>query len=172
MRIGAQSPARDAADPDAFPATDQRDVRRPGGALPDIGAVELVGSPPQQPPPDDAVSDPFAKAKSPQKQRGDVAIRLRAGAGEAVELVGKGSVFAARRKHASRFNLRKEIATGAPGALTKLRLEPKQGNDSGQILRLLERGKRVFARVQVKLTDAAGNSVVERFKVRLKQPKS
>jgi hypothetical protein len=167
MLIEPGSPALDAADPDDFPATDQRGMRRPGGELPDIGAVELVG-PELPPPPDTELSGAFVKAKDPQRQRGDVVIKVRAGAAEDVQLVGKGKVFAMRGKHASRFNLIKESEQAAADVPVKLRLVPRRDSDSRRILRSLERGLKVFARLSVKLTDAAGNSAVERLKVRLR----
>jgi hypothetical protein len=46
MALNAGSPAIDAGDDAAAPATDQRGIDRPSGAHSDIGAFELIGPPP------------------------------------------------------------------------------------------------------------------------------
>jgi len=59
MALLAGSPAIDAGTNEGCPATDQRGVARPQGAACDIGAFELVPSPPQTPP-----ATPAAPAKA------------------------------------------------------------------------------------------------------------
>jgi CSLREA domain-containing protein len=62
--IGVDSPARDAGDPAICPATDQRGVARPAGAVCDVGAFEGPGPPPPPPAPAPPVR-PAVRPKAP-----------------------------------------------------------------------------------------------------------
>lgn len=137
---------------------------------------------------DDPPGDPSAKsvedadvsADKKQKQGGKkVKIKIKAGAAEPVNIVAKGRITVKGGKKgknrvttaAKNFKLAKVKKSADAGEQVVLRLTPKKKKDSKKIFRLLRRGKDLRANPSVKMTDDAGNSVVEKRVVRLKAQK-
>lgn len=130
------------------------------------------------PSPDTEITDADVTAKKKQPQKGKkIKVKVKAGAGERVDLVAKGRITRKRggKKRpgaaAKSFKLGKVKKSTEAGEQTVLRLKPKRRKDNRRIFRLLRRGKDLRANPSVKLTDDAGNSVVEKRVVRLKARK-
>ncbi|MFN8111853.1 MAG: beta-propeller fold lactonase family protein [Solirubrobacterales bacterium] len=103
------------------------------------------------------------KAKPAQKQKGGkVVVLAKAGAAENVKLVASGKVKAAGKSYA----LKKLRKSAKSGKLKKLKLKPKGRSSAKRISKAL--GGRVKATVQVKFTDAEGNTAEKKKSVRLK----
>ncbi len=104
---------------------------------------------------DTRVARPIVTAPRIQKQSGRrVVVRVRAGAGEPVELRGRGAIRRGRRS----FGLRAARRSAPAGRRKVLRLTPSHRFDSRRIERLLARGHTLRARVVVVLTDRLGNT--------------
>ena len=127
-----------------------------GGDGTDIGAVEL---------PDTELSGARVKAKRKQRQTGkDIKLRITAEAAEAVTVRAQGKVKAKRK----RFVLQKFAQGTAAGRKARITLNPKKGRANRKINKLLDRRKKVTAKLTVTLTDEFGNSAAETKTVRLK----
>ncbi len=137
--------------------TDQRGISRPQGESPDIGAFEV-----------DLPPTANVTAARKQKVGGKVVkVKVKAGADESVTLVGKGKIkLKGKRKSFKLETVRKSVGAAQQ---KRLRLSPRRRKDNKRVFKLLRRGKNLRAAVTVKLSDATGNSVVERRTVRLKR---
>jgi hypothetical protein len=123
----------------------------------DIGSVEL-------PPPDVEVIDPVVEADSPQFEGPNkIKVKLRAGAGEDVSVNAFGRIRAKKG-----FPVVKVNTTATKGNLVKIVLKPRKEKDAEKIERSLANGKKVTAKVRVKLKDAAGNLFQKDLSIKLK----
>ena len=156
-----------------------------GNPSPTASRAFTVAAPPPNPGPgtdgDTEVKNPDVSAKKTQKLRKQVKVKVKAGAGEPVDLIARGKVtITSKGRKGGRkgrgkgqgksFNLKTVKKSTDQGERTVLRLKPKK-KDARKILRLLKRGKDLRANPSVVLTDAVGNSVVEKRVVRLKLKK-
>lgn len=177
--LGAGSDAVDAAG-SCDRVTDQRGTSRPQGAACDIGSFELVPPPPEPPPPDDPPASPPAtppaadtrvsgsliRTRPRQLQRGRrIAVRVRVGAAEPIIAAAGGFLRIRGIRRAIR--LRVDRARVGAGRRQILVLVPRRRAHSLAIARLLRRGAVIYARLIVRMRDAAGNTAGRRLTVRL-----
>lgn len=119
----------------------------------DIGAAELA---------DPRVSSVVVKARPEQRQRATrVIVKLKAGAGERVRVEAAGRVEAG-----GEFALTPARAVAAPAGRRTLALRLRRAA-SDRVLGALAAGEPGRARIEVVLTDAAGNEATKRLRVRL-----
>lgn len=105
--------------------------------------------------PDRAVEDPKLKARKVQRQDGGrVSAKVRAGAGEPVDLTARGSV----RLGGKRLRLVKDIGSAGAGRSAKLELFAS-AKVSKKLENSLDAGKKPKVKIVVILTDRAGNAV-------------
>jgi predicted outer membrane repeat protein len=122
----------------------------------DIGAVELA---------DTDVYGAKVKAKKKQPQKGaKIVIVIKAGAKEKVTALAKGEVDVKKKSYKLK-QLKKKIAATKTA---KLKLKLKKHSDGAKIADALDSREKVAARLKVKLTDHAGNSITKKPKVKLK----
>lgn len=129
----------------------------------DIGAAEL-GLP--APPPDTSVTDPFLEIESPQLEGNKkVEVEVTAGAGELVNAEVWGKIFVGKGNAVLR-SQKVPIEPGGPATIT---VEPKKKKKKAKrILRALENGRRVTAKLTGKLADEAGNEYTKDLQAKLK----
>ena len=109
---------------------------------------------------DKEIDKPKLKAKSKQTQSGKtVKIEVKAGAKEAVTIVGTGKVKIKGSGEQALLKAKKSVKAGQDKTL-KLKLKRDSANK--KVFKALSAGKPVKARVQVKFTDEAGNQLVQK----------
>ena len=161
--IAPTSPAVDAGTANALP-TDQRGLpriqeqpgaNRAGSDGTDIGAVEI---------PDSALDSPAISARRTQKSKGKrIRIQVDVSAAERVDIEASGSIRAG-----GKVPLKPVQAVGEAGATTTLSLKPMKKRGAAKVARLLGKGRKARAAIDVNLTDSAGNSAGDRLGVTLK----
>ena len=123
----------------------------------DIGATELALV-------DTTVDGAKVKAKKKQKQKGKkIVVKVKAGANEDVTVDAKGSIKAGSKK----VKLKKATKQAAAGKTVTLKLKPKSKKGTKQVVKRLDDGKKAKAKLEVTLTDDAGNSTTKKPKVTL-----
>ena len=165
----------------AVQATDTAGNTDPSPALRSFAVVGPDSTPGPGTDPDTEVTDPDVSAKKTQKVKKKVKVKVKAGAQEPVDLVGKGRITVKKGKKgggkkgragkSKSFNLKTVRKSTDQGEQTVLRLKPAKKKESKKIIKLLKKGKDLRANPSVKLTDATGNSVIEKRVVRLKLKK-
>jgi DNA-binding beta-propeller fold protein YncE len=125
---------------------------------------------------DTRVSGARVKAKRKQKQRRRILVRVSARASEGVTAVVTGSILArgnrrqlsagSSRKRTYALKRAKKQLPGGNRKTIKLRLSRKKL--VRRVLRALRRGARVKAKLRVRLTDSAGNTLVRKRSVTLR----
>jgi PKD repeat protein len=117
---------------------------------------------------DKAVDKPKIKARSKQKQSGKkIVVTVKAGAKEKVNVVGTGSVkIKGKGKQLALAKVKKSVKANGQKTL-KLKLKKEQANF--KVFRALDDKKPVKAKIQIKMTDAAGNEVKPKLAVQLKK---
>ena len=125
----------------------------------DIGAVEFG---------DTEVLDPEVVVKKPQKVGSSLAVKLKAGAGEDVELSVFGRIKSKRGIPVQRFD-----GPVASGELAKVKVKPRNSDNEGaaKIKRSLANGKPVKANLTVRMKDAVGNTFEKKLSIKLKPKK-
>ncbi len=104
-----------------------------------------------------------ARHKQRQRSRRHLAVKLKAGAAEAVTLKARGKVISGK----AHTRLRKVGAEAAAGGLVRLKLKAgKRG--SHKLLKRLAHGHKAKAKIRVRFEDAYGNKLGQRVKVKLK----
>ncbi len=150
--FGLSADQRDFTRPVVFPAISNA----PGGDGADIGAFEL------QP---DTTLEGSATAKKKQKQKGKkIVVRAEVTAGEDLEAKATGKVKVGNKP----YKLKRASKGVASGKSKTLKLKPKK-KDAKKIAKALKKGKRAKAKLDVKLTDEAGNKKTEKLSVKLKR---
>ncbi len=112
-------------------------------------------------PPDTEVTGAKISAKRKQKARGRIKLKIKGGADEAVKGVATGKV--------KRYKLKKVKKSSSAGKRKTYKLKLKRKKDDRKIRKLLKRGKKVKAKLTLKLTDGAGNTYKRTKKVKLKR---
>ena len=101
------------------------------------------------------------KAAKNQKIKGSkVVVKVKAGAGEKVTGKPGGKL--------GKYALKAKKKTIKSGKLATFKLKPKKSSDSKKIVKLLNKGKTLKAKLTVKLTDEAGNSKKLKAKSKVK----
>lgn len=111
-------------------------------------------------------------ARRKQRQRGKIVVKVKAGAAEQVRGLARGQIGRSRGgvKSARSYKLKKVRKSSAAGKRVNYKLKLKRKKDERKVRKLLrQRGNKLKAKVSVKLTDSAGNSVTKRKKVLLKR---
>ena len=128
----------------------------PGSDFTDIGAAEVQ---------DDALEGVVVKAKKKQRQKGKkVVVQVTVSAGEDVKVVASGSAKAGKSKS----KLAKKKKTIDADGSAKLKLKAKKKNAAKKINAALDDGTKGKAKLTVTVTDAAGNELTKKPKVKLK----
>jgi len=125
---------------------------------------------------DTAILDPKISAKKTQAQKGEtIKLKLKAGAGEPVAGLAKGKITVkggkGNRTAAKAFKLKKVRKSSAAGQQANYKLKLKRKSDNQRVFALLADGRKLSAKVSLKLTDAAANTFRKRLVVRLKPAK-
>jgi len=135
-------------------------------------AITLDGLAPA--PPDVKVSGAKVRVRKTHHQSGErITVKLGVEAREAARVRGRGTVTVeARGRDASAarartFKLRTQRDYVEARKRNVMRLHPKRPRDHRRLFKLLRRGVELRAHPSVKITDVAGNSIVERRAVRL-----
>jgi hypothetical protein len=116
------------------------------------------------PPQDKTVERPRLNARKVQRQSGErVSVSLHTGAGERVDAGARGRVRVGKRF----FSLGKDEGQAAKNQTVRLELSAG-GRAARKVMKALDAGKTLKAKLSVKLTDAAGNRVVLRTSVQLR----
>ena len=124
--------------------------------------------------------DGSASAAKSQKQRGSqVAVRVRATATEDLAAKATGRVVVGKESFKlkpAKMGVSVASSSGSAKAAGKkasktriLKLIPKKNRDEKKIVQALKKGKKVIAKVTVKLADEAGNKDRDKLKVKLKR---
>jgi 6-phosphogluconolactonase (cycloisomerase 2 family) len=129
---------------------------------------------------DGEVLNPRVSVPKSLKLKGKkLVIHVKAGADEAVDVLGAGTIGAVSkgkgrlpaRKGGKGFRLKAASASAAPGKRVKLALKPAKKSATKKISKLLGKGRKLRANLSVTLTDEAGNSVIKTPFVKLKLKK-
>jgi hypothetical protein len=125
----------------------------------DIGAVEFG---------DIEVTDPRVEFKKKQKVGNSLAVKLKAGAAEDVDLSVFGRIKSKRGIPVQRFD-----GDVPSGELAKVKLKPRKSDSKGvaKIKRSLANGKPVKAKLTVLMVDAFDNSYEQKLTIKLKPKK-
>ena len=108
----------------------------------------------------------FAKARRAQKQkRRKIVVKVTVGADESLRAKATGTIRVKKRN----YRLKARNISIVAGSKKTLKLKPKKSRQARKIATALKRGKKAKARLEVRLTDGAGNAKVARLKVRLKR---
>ena len=67
------------------------------------------------------------------------------------------------------YKLKPKTKNLSAGRKKTLKLKPKRKKDAKKIVRALKQGKKVRAKLKVKLTDEVGNKKIKKLKVKLKR---
>ena len=113
----------------------------------------------------DALGPPgTASAKQSQRQQGHrIRVTIEVAAGEDLDYRATGAIRANRT-----YRLKPRAGTVEGGESETLRLRPKR-RAAKRVAGALERGRKAWAKVSVRLTDAAGNSETDKLRVKLKR---
>lgn len=114
---------------------------------------------------DNAVKDAVVTAAKKQKaKRTRIRVAIRASAGERVELEASGKLKAGRKA----VNLAVTEATVEPGSQSTILIAPAGGKAARVAKKRIAAGKKIKARIAVKVTDALGNEQSFNLRVKLK----
>ncbi len=132
-----------------------------------IGAAGTVGRPSRRSwRLDTKVHNPDVSARKRQFQGGaHIKVKIRGGAGEPVDGLARGTVTV--RETGRRFGLARVRKRTGARRRTVYRLRPLRPQSEQLLFRNLRKDRTVRAHVSLRLTDAAGNSVLEPRRVRL-----
>jgi len=114
----------------------------------------------------DTKVDGSAKAKKKQKQKGKkIVVEAKVKAEENLTAKASGKVKVKQKS----YKLKPQTKGVASGNKKTLKLKPKKSMDAKKIAKALRRGKKATAKLEVKLTDEAGNQKTAKPKVKLKR---
>jgi uncharacterized delta-60 repeat protein len=123
------------------------------------------------PPPDgtsDTTLEGIATAKKTQKQRGrKIKVKVRIIAREQLTARARGKIVVKGGAKKKSYRLKAKSSQLADGEKKTLTLKPKKRRHHKKIHKALKRGKKVRAKLRVKLVDTAGNAATERLRVKL-----
>ena len=107
-----------------------------------------------------------ASAKGKQKQKGKkVVVKVKAKAKEDLDATGKGKVKVGKKS----YKLKSVTKSVSQGNSKNLKLKPKKAKDAKKIVKAMKKGKKAKAKLEVKLTDEAGNRKTTKLSVKLKR---
>jgi hypothetical protein len=124
--------------------------------------------------PDTEITDAKLKVKKVQRLGKKVKIKLKASAGEPVDLLAKGKIKLKGKANKTKalkgkaVKLKAQRKSAGADQHVKLTLKPAKKKDHRKVLGALDRGKKAKAKVTVRFSDSADNELVRKTKVKLK----